>query len=60
MVAIMLIINELKKIEINVDKLKSNQELISLMKTLNTYNININNLNENDTNELIKCILIIS
>lgn len=56
----MITVNEDNKIEINSEKLKSNPGLISLMKTLKRYNIDIGSLGENDTNDLFKCILVIN
>ena len=50
---------QIKK-EINLEELKNNPKLISLMEKLRTYKINIDDLNDSDVTSLIKCILITS
>lgn len=49
-----------KKIELNLKVLKNNPRVVTLMKTIRRCNIDIDRLNELETSELLKCILIVS
>jgi hypothetical protein len=51
---------DIKQININLEALKNNPKLISLMKKIRKCRINIDQLNEFETIELFKCILIVS
>lgn len=48
------------KTETILKLLKNNHKIISLMKQLEIYKINIDDLNEKELNKLFECILIVS
>jgi len=53
-------INDNGQIEVNIEIAKTKPLLISLMQTIKEYNIDIDSLTNDETNDLLRCIIIVS